>query len=410
MKLNKSYETSDRMREGYNVNNMADRERLRQPRQSTTRRNLVIEGLKGSNEDEMITNLIHLATEIGAILFKTDIESIFRIGRRDTTNKLPGPVLVCFYRITIRTNILKIKLNLRKVNEMSDVYVNPDEPVEIRRAKAILRKTAGNARRNGEEVELRYDHITIGETTYSLNDLHKLPDKYRPKIEPRNYHEDGLDQACRGAEAAMEMEAAPIVDKRERYATARRRINSINPMDKQQKEGLIRPGERMRITESGLRFSGPTAYPSNLFKALIKYKEKDYNSKEQAYQHNKAEVHDRDDLATTIMQMSEALEMKEEASNIVVTDEWNDQAPDFLLKLFDEKMKQNPHLLERLLETAPLPLMEASKSKKWGGGAPFHSKLYDEGKYPGKNIFGKTATNYRDNEIRAREARAKNGP
>ena len=259
----------------------------------------------------MITNLIHLATEIGAILFKTDIESILRIGRRDTTNKSPGPVLVCFYRITIRDNILKKKLNLRKVDGMSDVYVNPDEPVEIRRAKAILRKTAGNARRNGEEVELRYDHITIGETTYSLNDLHKLPDKYRPKIEPRNYQEDGLDQACGGAKAAMEMEAAPIVDKRERYATARRRINSINPMDKQQKEGLIRPGERMRITESGLLlFSGPTAYPSNLFKAPIKYKEKDYNSNEQAYQHNKAEAHDREDLATTIMQMSESLEMK----------------------------------------------------------------------------------------------------
>ena len=31
MKLNKSYETSDRKREGYNVNNMTDRERLRQP-------------------------------------------------------------------------------------------------------------------------------------------------------------------------------------------------------------------------------------------------------------------------------------------------------------------------------------------------------------------------------------------
>ena len=33
-------------------------------------------------------------------------------------------------------------------------------------------------------------------------------------------------------------------------------------------------------------------------------------------------------------------------------------------------MKRNPELLARLIKTAPLPLIEASTSTNWGGGAP----------------------------------------
>ena len=125
MKLNRSYETSNQMRMGRNVNNMANLDLPRPSRQNTTRRNLVIEGLQGANEEDMITNLIRLATEIGATLFKSDIESITRLGRRDMANKTPGPVLVCFTRISIRDNILKKKFNLRQIPGMNGVYVNP---------------------------------------------------------------------------------------------------------------------------------------------------------------------------------------------------------------------------------------------------------------------------------------------
>ena len=107
------------------------------------------------------------------------------------------------------------------------------------------------------------------------------------------------------------------------------------------------------------------------------------------------------------MQLTETYDIKEEAGDIEVSDEWNESAPDFLMELFDVKMKQNPHLLERLIQTAPLQLIEASKSMKWGGGVSFHSKFYDEGKYPGSNTFGKAATKHRDEKIREREAVAR---
>ena len=284
---------------------------------------------------------------------------------------------------------------------MSDVYMNSDEPVEIRRAKAILRKTGANAKHAGEIVEIRYDHLTICDMTYTLDELHKLPDKHQQK----DVQDEGLDQACGGMDPDMETEAPPMNDRRERYATARRRIN---PQPNYKLQGLVLPDEHMRVRASGLLFSGPTAYPSNLYKAPIKYQDKDYNCNEQCYQCNKAEKHYRDDLAAAMMEMSESCEIKDEAGNIELSDEGNDLAPDFLMELFYQKMKQNLHLLERLILTAPLQLIEASKSTKWGGGAPFHSKLYDGGKYPGGNRFGMVATSYRDQKIQETENLVKN--
>ena len=60
---------------------------------------------------------------------------------------------------------------------------------------------------------------------------------------------------------AMETEEGETNSGRQRYVTARRRMNNANIRTK---DGLIRPNEKMRITKTELCFSGPTAYPSNM--------------------------------------------------------------------------------------------------------------------------------------------------
>ena len=70
-------------------------------------------------------------------------------------------------------------------------------------------------------------------------------------------------------------------------------------------------------------------------------------------------------------------------------------------------MKEHPELLERLIDTAPLRLIKASTSMRWGGGGgggvPFESELYDSGEFPGSKYFGDLATRYRDLKIRERD-------
>ena len=164
------------------------------------------------------------------------------------------------------------------------MYVNADEPVEIRRSKARLRKAAMMARQAGETVESRHDNIMIGETTYTLDDIQKIPSKY---LEAKP--DDEEQGACGGPlQNEIDMEDT---EKRDRVAMARRRIK--NPKG----TGIIREGERMRITPAGLLFSGPTAYPSNMYEIPVIVDDKEYKSNEMAYQNKKANHHNYNELA-----------------------------------------------------------------------------------------------------------------
>ena len=171
----------------------------------------------------MIANLLQITTEIGAIVFKSDVEDIFRMDRRDNSNKAPGPVLVTLTQISIRDG--------RK-----NVYINADETVEVRRAKAILRKAARNARSSGKDVEMRHDHVRIGEETYTLDDLHKIPSEYMP--EPI---QTDVGQASNARTSDTTGDETASSSRRDRNATARRRLN---PVITQGKVRLIKPGEK----------------------------------------------------------------------------------------------------------------------------------------------------------------------
>ena len=397
-KFSGEYETTNRNSNLRYVNNMAPRGGSVS---NNPRKNLVIEGLKGDDEEELITNLIQMTTSIGAVVYKSDITNIFRMNRRDAENQTPGPVMVSFARISLRDNILKKKINLRYINGMSKVYVNADEPVETRRAKAILRKVTVIARQQGKLVEARHDKVTIGDITFTLDDIHKIPSKF---LRDQNGSQEKNKSDLASGESRMELSTTnePNTDsaeKRDRIATARRRMK----LSTTKASGLIMPGEMMRVTPAGLLFSGPTAYPSNLHKVPVIFEDKEFNSNEQAYQHKKAKNHELDELATYIKGLTDTWEIKNEGGNITTSSEWNKLSPDLLWSLFDHKMSQNPDLLERLIETAPMKLIEASSSMKWGGGAPFHSKIYDSGKCPGSNLFGETATKYRDQKIHERK-------
>ena len=64
---------------------------------------------------------------------------------------------------------------------MTQVYINADETLQVRRAKAILKRAAFIARSDGSDVEARHNRIRIENTIFTVDNVHTLPQKYTTK-------------------------------------------------------------------------------------------------------------------------------------------------------------------------------------------------------------------------------------
>ena len=234
------------------------------------------------------------------------------------------------------------------------------------------------ARGDGCEVEMRHDRIRIDNDLYTVDTVYTLPKKYLVSSSSTRGAEGGQDK---GTVTNMENETSkPTFDHHAKF--------------------VIKPGENMRLSIKGLLFSGPSAFISNLSRYPIRFEDKDYTSNEQGYQWTKATRHNEEEIAAEIKRCTEAFDILYAGSEITTTAEWNKNAPLLIATLFHLKMLQHPALLQRLIATSPHRLIEASTSKRWGGGAPIHSDIYDSDKpLPGSNVFGDIATNYRDKKI-----------
>ena len=343
------------------------------------RRNMIIEGLPGEDEEAIYANFLRITSTINVIIYKSDIEGLSRLPRRDRQNKTPGPVLVTMTRAVLRDNILKNKAALMDHPDMTGVFINADETKEVRIAKSILRKTAYNAKQDNVEVEYRHNRVRIAETWYTTGDIEKLPAKYSVANKNKSTASGGKD------ENSNEPEAKTVT---QTLGTS---------------QFQLRKGEKIRLTKAGLLFSGPSAFPSNMSYAPIKVGNIEHDCNELSYQYDKAKDHGFDDLAEEIRGMDDPMEMKKATRNIKTTEEWKAEAPDKLWDLISKKYNEHPELLERLISTAPYPLIEASVDSRWGGG-PFNSEKYDDDTYPGDNVFGKMSTKFRDRKIKQRAA------
>ena len=151
----------------------------------------------------------------------------------------------------------------------------------------------------------------------------------------------------------------------------------------------------MKITKRGLCFSGPSAYISNMAYYEITSFDRSFKSNEQSFQWKKAVDHHDPDLAAEIKSTKDSCDIKSAGVIISTTKEWDDNAPNLLKIMFIKNMEQHLELPDRLIETYPLELIEASSDITYWGSLPFYSSEYDSDKpLPGENIYGKSATRY----------------
>ena len=401
---------------------------------SPKRMNLVVEGIP--EVDDLYVYLIELASFLNIFLYKRDLTLATRLRRRDRNDKRPGPVLFCFVYAHIRDNFLKCKRDLKGSEKYSDIWIKADEPLETRRLKAEFRRIAYRARSKGESVYFNHAMIQIGDDIYYAKDLNSIPDEFKstteilpPRMLPDNRNEapitkdtnvpkDQRPQADRGRRPLLTMRRPSVLIRQRSPTTYSNGQATRSQMSSDNVEGAAKPAplswnqkppippqkkisetEKIRRTDHGICFSGSTAYPSNLYKCDVVEDDITYRTNEHGYFFNKANVYKRPDLAKAVLEEKDQYKLKDLFFGLGENPEWNRIRAPTLRRLFRKKMEQHPELEERLLSTAPHRLIEASVDPKWGGGAPFTSKKYDEGTFEGANEFGDIATEYRDKKL-----------
>ena len=124
------------------------------------------------------------------------------------------------------------------------IFINADEPADVRRMKGYFRRVAYKAKSLGKDVTFRYDWIQIDGTTYKSTELEKIPSEYCPENFRQKATETGVDGAL----------APPSGDETTKDAMAEPQID----------DKYNDPKISLKLTKSGLTFSGPAAFCSNM--------------------------------------------------------------------------------------------------------------------------------------------------
>ena len=154
---------------------------------------------------------------------------------------------------------------------------------------------------------------------------------------------------------------------------------------------------KIKMTQAGLTFSGPTAFMSHMYRCSFVYKIVPYSSVEQGLYHQHALFEEKTDIAQEIMDILEPIAIKDLSKRLPKSEGWAQEAPGKAMELNEAKFEQNPELKRQLLDTAPSLLIEASVDSKWRGACPFGSDIYNQGQVPGAYLCGKQLTKFRDN-------------
>ena len=250
---------------------------------------MVFEGIPNLTEAETVGYIIEICSALEILAFASDIDRVISMKRRDLTSKRPPPVLVTFNQLHVRSALLRKKTKLVNIDKFKDIYINPDEPFEIRRNKAAFRQIAFKARLDGKTVESSNDYIKLDDEVYTVADLDKVPEKYQPALKPKVPRDITKDPGPDGGPSA-----SSLPDPMETSG-----LNNWQPKRK------THAREKIKLTEAGYTYSGPSAFLSHMYRCKFVYAKTPYTSVEQGYHHTHATQALDFEVAETIMDLSE---------------------------------------------------------------------------------------------------------
>lgn len=257
----------------------------------------------------------------------------YRVGKGSKDGEVNWTMFVKFRDIEAKQEIMKRKsvLHKNKALGLGKVFCNDNLPEEIRLKRQEMREIAKYAVSIGyRDTRVTGDKLWFGGKSYTEDELYLLP-------------------------KALQMENV-----------------------------------RTRKIGDKIGFLSKYSYLSNFYPVSVEVNGQRYNSSEQAYQHSKAIICDRDDVAKEIKESEDPKKVKKHGDKIDTSEQWESIKVETMKCILVSKFMQNKELKSKLLETNNSPLMECSTNTFWGTGWKLDSMEWAKShNYPGKNVLGK---------------------
>lgn len=125
--------------------------------------NLIIFGMKEnerSPSELLETTKEKIKNDLKISLENRDINTIYRIGKKDNNNGKDRPILVSFVSGWMKIEIMKNK------NKLKDAYVTEDFPKEILEKRKQLQTKLVEERKKGNYAVIKYDKLLVREGSY----------------------------------------------------------------------------------------------------------------------------------------------------------------------------------------------------------------------------------------------------
>lgn len=292
--------------------------------------NIRIDGKMEEDGEDLRRFIFDLAAGIGVKnMVAGDIINTHRIGAKQQSRRnRPRTIMVTFASTAIRNQFYYARTNLKKHDRLKRIYLNDDVTPLTKRQREEFRSVAELARKQGAEVRIHSDGMIIDGKKYYHGEPQSLPEKYS-LTNARTVEEGGELYFASEHSFLSNFSPSPIVIGTTVYATAEHMFQAYKCKHAVELE-LMR-----RVTEA------PTP-----------------------------------------------LDAKKLAGAIHETPEWRQARDGIMKKVIDDKFKQNPDLVEKLLATGDKCLNEATHNDYFGIGVPLHAHQIKDKGYAGANKLG----------------------
>lgn len=302
------------------------------------RDNLIFGGIKIKKDDNRPCSVVLKEDVFRDILHMGNAKDIkfVRCHYLKSFNPMKATIIVRFEHHSDRIHVWERRRTIANAN--NGVYVSEDFPIEVSKKRNKLKPILRAASRHQEYeriISIKHDKLLFDGRTHCVDKLHSLPTKINPKT---------------------------LSEKSE---------NGV----------LVFGGINSEYHEF-----------SNFYNCGIKYKGVQYNSAEQAYQHQKAIVFSDTNAAHNIMRTSNASRQKFLGSTVKNFNDvaWRTQRDELMKHIVHAKFTQNQSAATKLKSTKNLHLGEAiMKDKHFGTGLSIGDRnCTNKNKWSGKNILG----------------------